>query len=118
MRTDILFGNLEIENIIGELPENTKGVTDKSGEVEKGYCFFAVKGEKADGREYIPEAIANGAEIIVSEGVINCLPEGVCNISVKDIKIAMDEICGKLQPRLPASSLSLLRKRLFPRRLR
>ena len=95
MRTDILFGNLEIENIIGELPENTNGVTDKSGEVEKGYCFFAVKGEKADGREYIPEAIANGAEIIVSEGAINCLPEGVCNVSVKDIKIAMDKICGK-----------------------
>lgn len=93
MKTDILFGNAEIESVIGKLPENTEGVTDKSGEVKKGYCFFAVNGEKYDGREFIPEAIDNGAEIIVSESRVADLPEGVCNIVVKDIKLTMDEIC-------------------------
>lgn len=93
MRTDILFGNVKTESIIGELPENTEGVTDKSGEVKKGYCFFAVKGEKTDGREYVSEAVANGAETVVSEEAINDLPKGICNVIVKDIRVSMDEIC-------------------------
>ncbi len=93
MRTDILFYNAEIENIIGGLPENTEGVTDKSEDVKKGYCFFAVKGEKIDGREFVSEAVARGATIIVSEGRLNDLPNGVCNVVVNDIRLTMDKVC-------------------------
>ncbi len=32
-----------------------------------GHCFFAIKGEKFDGADYIEEAISNGADVIVTQ---------------------------------------------------
>lgn len=43
------------------------GITDDSREVQDGYMFIAVNGEKIDGHQYIDEAIQNGASVIVGE---------------------------------------------------
>lgn len=44
----------------------TSLVTD-SRVVEKGDCFLALKGERFDGREFIPQALQKGASVIIAE---------------------------------------------------
>lgn len=56
------------------------GITSNSAEVKEGYAFFAIKGEKTDGADFIPQAIANGAAVIVSS-----LRDGVDNEAIKHI---------------------------------
>ena len=43
------------------------GVAFDSRKVKKNNIFFAIKGNKIDGNEYIESAIKNGAKIVVSE---------------------------------------------------
>ena len=41
------------------------GIAFDSKKVKKNYIFFAIKGNKFDGNNYIQEAIKRGAKIIV-----------------------------------------------------
>jgi UDP-N-acetylmuramoyl-L-alanyl-D-glutamate--2,6-diaminopimelate ligase len=43
------------------------GITDDSRKVKKGFLFVAIKGLKSDGHDFIPQAITNGAKVIVAE---------------------------------------------------
>jgi UDP-N-acetylmuramoyl-L-alanyl-D-glutamate--2,6-diaminopimelate ligase len=43
------------------------GITDDSRKMKKGFLFVAIKGLKSDGHNFIPQAIANGAKVIVGE---------------------------------------------------
>lgn len=43
-----------------------------SRSVEPGDCFVAITGTKADGLDYIPQAIKAGAKYIVTERITNC----------------------------------------------
>jgi len=43
------------------------GISFDSSKIKKNNIFFAIKGSKYDGNDYINEAIANGAKIIISE---------------------------------------------------
>jgi UDP-N-acetylmuramoyl-L-alanyl-D-glutamate--2,6-diaminopimelate ligase len=48
-------------------PINITGVTYDSRKVEPGFAFFCITGEMTDGNNFIPDAIASGAKIIVTE---------------------------------------------------
>ncbi|HIP43028.1 MAG TPA: UDP-N-acetylmuramoyl-L-alanyl-D-glutamate--2,6-diaminopimelate ligase [Aquifex aeolicus] len=50
-----------------ELIRRVKGITANSKEVKEGYIFFAIKGKKADGHEFIREAEEKGAYAVVVE---------------------------------------------------
>jgi UDP-N-acetylmuramyl tripeptide synthase len=50
------------------------GVTSDSRRVRKGFAFVAIKGERSDGFDYIPSAVANGARVILSD---RPAPEGL-----------------------------------------
>ena len=43
------------------------GITNDSRAVRPGFLFLAYKGEKSDGRDFIPQAIKNGATVILYE---------------------------------------------------
>ena len=47
------------------------GVNFDSSKVKKDNIFFAIKGNKFDGNNFIDTAIKNGAKVIVSEKKIN-----------------------------------------------
>ncbi len=47
--------------------EEIKGIADDSRNVEDGFLFIAIKGLTVDGHKYIPQAIKNGAKVIVGE---------------------------------------------------
>ena len=43
------------------------GIAFNSSLVKKDYIFFAIRGNKLDGNNYIKDAIKKGAKIIISE---------------------------------------------------
>ena len=43
------------------------GISFDSSKVKKNYIFFAIKGNKVDGNNFINQAINNGAKIVISE---------------------------------------------------
>ena len=43
------------------------GISFNSSEVKKDNIFFANKGKKLDGNQYIDDAIKRGARVIISE---------------------------------------------------
>ena len=43
------------------------GIAFKSSDVKKNYIFFAIKGNRFDGNNFIDKAIEKGAKIIISE---------------------------------------------------
>jgi UDP-N-acetylmuramoyl-L-alanyl-D-glutamate--2,6-diaminopimelate ligase len=53
--------------LAGPLPAEVCGVTDDSRRVEAGGCFVAVRGLRADGHRFIPQAVEAGARAIVAE---------------------------------------------------
>lgn len=77
----------ELLNIIGlkltKVQDFTvSGLTYDSRKVKDGYVFFAIKGYKEDGKQYIPKAIENGAKAIITD------KDSVSGLEIKDINIS------------------------------
>jgi murE/murF fusion protein len=71
------------------------GIAFNSSQVKRGYIFFAIKGNKFDGNNYIHDAIKKGAKIIVSEKKINFQNEGVIYLKVKNPRKLLAELSYK-----------------------
>ena len=73
----IAYGNLSCtadkDNI--SLYSEAKGFSDSSTELRKDYIFVALKGTKADGHEYINEAVNNGASLVIVERLTDFVTE-------------------------------------------
>ncbi len=72
------------------------GMTADSREVRPGYLFLAVPGANADGRTFIPDALARGARAILAPAgtAVDSLPAGVA--------VILDEAPRRLFARLAA----------------
>jgi UDP-N-acetylmuramoyl-L-alanyl-D-glutamate--2,6-diaminopimelate ligase len=74
------------------------GVTADSRAVKPGDLFVAVPGTKADGLQYVPQAVANGAAAVMAERK----PDGdVASVQVKNVRRALALAAAKLYPRQP-----------------
>jgi len=71
----------------GVLPEKIEKITCSSKDTVPGALFFAIRGEKADGHNFITEAINNGARALVVEEIVE--PTRVPQIIVSDTKAAL-----------------------------
>ena len=71
------------------------GIAYNSSLVKKNYIFFAIKGNKLDGNDYIKDAIKNGAKIIVSEKKINFQNKGIIFIKSKNPRKLLAELSYK-----------------------
>ena len=49
-----------------DLPE-VKGVALKANEVKEAFIFAALKGAQKDGADFVPEAVKNGAALVLAE---------------------------------------------------
>jgi UDP-N-acetylmuramoyl-tripeptide--D-alanyl-D-alanine ligase len=81
----------------GDMGLAFSGVTTDSREVEPGFLFFALKGKRFDGHEFIKEAIARGGKGAVVERMPDYLrwddlPRDVSIILVKDTLFALGEL--------------------------
>ncbi len=64
----LLIDALPERRVVGAVPPSVSGLTADSRKVEPGDCFVAVPGFKQDARRFVPEAVARGARLVVTEG--------------------------------------------------
>ncbi|MDR3184613.1 MAG: UDP-N-acetylmuramoyl-L-alanyl-D-glutamate--2,6-diaminopimelate ligase [Prevotellaceae bacterium] len=96
-------------------PTKIKGSTDcdiaslgfDSRRVTPGQLFFALKGEAADGHDFIPDVVAKGAVAIVCERLPASCDERVCYLEVPDSHYAMGHIAAGFYGH-PSKQLTLL----------
>jgi UDP-N-acetylmuramoyl-L-alanyl-D-glutamate--2,6-diaminopimelate ligase len=83
-----------LRDLIGEgaPAAEISGLAYSSGSVEPGYLFFCVRGFKADGHDYAPDAVERGAAALVCERPLGLgVPEHV----VPDARAAMGPLAAR-----------------------
>ena len=83
-----------IKNIpIGIQEINISGLSLDSRQIKKNYLFFAIKGNKYNGKNYINNAIRKGAKAVVCDTNCKIKSKDVAIIKVKNIKKTIIEAC-------------------------
>lgn len=67
MNAQALLEGIEVRGLHGPAPANLAGVHYDSRMIRPGWAFVAIHGALLDGHDFIPQAVANGAAMIVSE---------------------------------------------------
>jgi UDP-N-acetylmuramoyl-L-alanyl-D-glutamate--2,6-diaminopimelate ligase len=80
---------LQDAEIIGSTSVMVNNLVMDSRQVNHGSCFFAIRGAHSDGHEFISEAIAGGATVVVCETLPETYPDEVTMVRVKDVPGAM-----------------------------
>jgi UDP-N-acetylmuramoyl-L-alanyl-D-glutamate--2,6-diaminopimelate ligase len=83
------FLNIEpVTHAEGDLEQEVRGLAYDSRKVGAGDIFFATPGEKADGHDFIGEAVRRGAAVVVFSREGNW-PHAPASVKVRDIRRAM-----------------------------
>jgi len=77
-----------VEQAEGDLEQEVNGLTYDSRRASAGKVFFAVPGEKADGHDYIAEAVQRGAAAVVFSRP-GFWPAAAATVRVKNVRNAM-----------------------------
>jgi UDP-N-acetylmuramoyl-L-alanyl-D-glutamate--2,6-diaminopimelate ligase len=80
------------KEIRGTLPATVCGLTDDSRRVVAGGCFVAVRGLRADGHRFIPQAVDRGARTVVAEPPDPLPGQTVARILVPDTRRALPRL--------------------------
>ncbi|MDA7577327.1 UDP-N-acetylmuramoyl-L-alanyl-D-glutamate--2,6-diaminopimelate ligase [Candidatus Pelagibacter sp.] len=83
------------------------GISFDSTQIKKNNIFFAIKGNKIDGNDFISSAISNGAKIIVTEKKINGLKDSILFIQSKNIRKLLAEISFKINNKIPNNIIAV-----------
>lgn len=84
------------------------GVECNSSKVLANYAFFAIRGEKSDGNNYISEAFAKGAVVVFSEDKSQISKYSSKNIViVEDVRLALAIGTGIIYPKLPEKLIAV-----------
>ena len=83
------------------------GISFNSNQIKKNNIFFAIKGNKIDGNNFISSAIKNGAKIIITEKKINGLKNGILFIQSKNIRKLLAEISFKINNKIPNNIIAV-----------
>jgi len=96
----------EVEEVNGDRNQEVSGLAYDSRKVGAGQIFFAIPGEKADGHDFVPEAIKRGAATIVcARKAVEA--EGVAFVRVKDVRRVMGQWSAHFYHR-PSQKLKLV----------
>src|SRR5210317_908206 len=83
------------------------GIFFYSAQIKKNNIFFAIKGNKVDGNDFVSSAISNGAKIVVTEKKINGLKNGVLFIHSNNIRKLLAEISFKIHNKIPNNIIAV-----------
>ncbi len=89
-----------LKNLIKNCPKNLqklkiKGLALNSKDVKKGFIFFAIKGNRSNGENYINQAIKNGASVIVCSKNCKFKRKKINIIKINKIRKYLSEIVSK-----------------------
>ena len=83
------------------------GISFNSNEIKKGYIFFAIKGNKIDGKTYINQAINNGAKTIISDFKFQGYKTDVLFLNSKNPRKLLSETANKLYNKKPKNLIAV-----------
>jgi UDP-N-acetylmuramoyl-L-alanyl-D-glutamate--2,6-diaminopimelate ligase len=92
IRLSMLLEAIPEGQILGALPQTVSGLTDDSRQVTAGCCFVAVRGLRADGHRFIPQAIERGARAVVAEPPDPLPGDTVARILVPDTRRTLPKL--------------------------
>ncbi|WP_440909119.1 UDP-N-acetylmuramoyl-L-alanyl-D-glutamate--2,6-diaminopimelate ligase [Candidatus Pelagibacter sp.] len=78
-----------------------------SSQIKKNYIFFAIKGSKFDGHNFIEDAIKRGSKIIIYEKKFTGFKDGVLFICSKNIRKLLAEFSFKLNNNIPKNLIAV-----------
>ncbi len=97
MRLAELLGGAGLEPALADL--DIAGISADSRAVEPGFAFFAVPGFAGDGLNFVADAKARGACVVIAQRAAECeLPLVV----VDDVRAALAKASAKIYPRQPS----------------
>ena len=83
------------------------GISFNSSKIKKNNIFFAIKGNKIDGNDFISSAISNGSKIVVTEKKINGLKNGILFIRSNNIRKLLAELSFKINNKIPNNIIAV-----------
>jgi murE/murF fusion protein len=83
------------------------GISFDSTQTKKNNIFFAIKGNKIDGNDFISTAISNGAKIVVTEKKINGLKNDILFIHSNNIRKLLAEVSFKINNKIPNNIIAV-----------
>ena len=86
---------------------NFSGIAYDSNQIKDNYIFFAIKGNKIDGNNFISSAISNGAKIIITETKINGFKNGILFIHSNNIRKLLAEISFRINNKIPNNIIAV-----------
>lgn len=87
-KIDSLLGGVGVLQVRGNDQACVSGIAYHTKDVKEDCLFVAIRGEKFDGHEVVPEAVAAGARVIVAERDIP-IPDHVTLLVVKETRHAL-----------------------------
>ncbi|MEG1141885.1 MAG: UDP-N-acetylmuramoyl-L-alanyl-D-glutamate--2,6-diaminopimelate ligase [Clostridia bacterium] len=88
-----LLEDLKIEEVIGKTDIKINKIEYDSKKIVKDDIFIAITGFEYNGKDYILEAIKNGATVIITD--TKYIDDNITVVIVHDTRIAMSEIASK-----------------------
>ena len=97
---------MQLKDYISNINKKNKnnffsGISSENLKVKKDNIFFAIKGNKFDGNDYIDSAIKRGAKIIVSEKKIRIKKNDVTFIQSSNVRKLLAETSYKILNKKP-----------------
>ena len=83
-----IIKSLNYAETVGDISKDISGITFNSRNVKHNYIFVAIPGFKKDGRDYIREAVKNGATVVISNSKTEDI-NGITQIIVKEPRLAL-----------------------------
>src|ERR1700745_776169 len=104
MQLETLFAATPVRQVIGPLDRPVENIAYDSRRVQRNTLFVALRGEKADGHQFVGQAIDKGASVIVAERETND-PRATCLV-VKNARTALADLSAAFYG-YPARKLKL-----------
>ena len=101
-----------LKNLIKNVPKdikklNIKGLALNSKDVKKGFIFFALKGNRFNGENYINHAIKRGATLIICSKKFKIQSSKIHLIKTKKVRFYLSEIASKFYKNKPKNIIAV-----------
>ena len=104
MKLDVLLSAIATIKVDGPLDREITAIAYDSRRVQPGTLFVALRGEKVDGAQFVEQAIAAGAEAVVSE--VAEFRTRATNVIVPDARLALADLAAAFYQH-PARALKI-----------
>ena len=88
MRLSKLLERVSYTILQGPEDPEVHAIVNDSRKVTRGDLFFCIRGAVTDGHKYVPDVLAQGAQVLIVEEPVEAPPE-VTVVLVKDSRMAM-----------------------------